>query len=66
MATGYSYARAAEAVLSPRARAVPVAVQRMQDIGVMEGGRRGAVGEREVLAGEPPIGVASLELALQR
>jgi hypothetical protein len=38
----------------------------MEDVGVMQGGRRGAVGQREVVAGQPAAVVASGELAVQR
>ena len=41
-------------------------VQRMDDVGVMQGGRCGAVGEREVIASEPAVMVASVELTVQR
>ena len=37
-----------------------VAVERMEDVGVVQGGRRGAVGQREVLAGQPAVVAASL------
>jgi hypothetical protein len=39
-------------------------VQGMDDIGVMQRGRRGAVGQREGVA-EPAVMVASVELAIQ-
>jgi hypothetical protein len=30
-------------------------VQRMHDVGVVQGWRRGAVGQREVVAGQPAV-----------
>ena len=47
-------------------RGVRIAVQRAEDLGVVEGGRRGAVGQREVVAGQPAVVAASGELAVQR